>query len=146
MKRAAIENLRRNRTGADSRPAERRRAPRRCARILLVAGAMVWLAGLSVPALAAPAEYPTEALAEYVLGCMAANGQSPEVLRRCSCSIDYIAGKLSYEDYVDAETVLRMRQEKSGKDQFVMFKASPWAQEMVDKLRRVQVEADRKCF
>ncbi len=146
MKRAAIENVRRNRIGAGSRPAERRRAPRRRPVAMLVAGAMVWLGGLSVPALAAPAEYPTETLAEYVLGCMAANGQTPEVLRRCSCSIDYIAANLSYDDYVEAETVLRMRQEKSGKDQFVMFKASPWAQEMVDKLRRVQVEADRKCF
>ncbi len=145
MKRPAIENVRRNRFGAGKRPAGRERAPRRPLAIL-VAAAMTWLGGPLASAVAAPAEYPTEALAEYVLGCMAANGQSPEVLRRCSCSIDYIAGNLSYDEYVEAETVLRMRQEKSGKDQFVMFKASPWAQEMVDKLRRVQVEADRKCF
>lgn len=95
---------------------------------------------------AAPADYPTEALADYVLGCMAANGQTPEMLRRCSCSIDRIAEKIPYDQYVEAETVLRMRQEKSGRDQIVMFRSSKWAQEMVDRLRRAQVEADRKCF
>lgn len=106
------------------------------------------LALMMVPAAApaAPADYPTEALADYVLGCMAANGQTPDMLRRCSCSIDYIAEHLPYDQYVEAETVLRMRQEKSGRDQLVMFRSSTWAQEMVDRLRRVQVEADRKCF
>ncbi len=112
---------------------------------LFLGAALLWHV-LPLPAAAAPADYPTEVLAEYVLGCMAANGQTPEILRRCSCSIDYIAGRLPYDQYVEAETVLRMRQEKSGKDQFVMFRSSTWAQEMVDRLRRVQVEADRKCF
>ena len=32
-------------------------------------------------------DYPTEARADYVFACMASNGQSREVLRRCSCSI-----------------------------------------------------------
>ena len=40
---------------------------------------------------AAPAGYPTEALADYVLACMASNGETPDAMRRCSCSIDYIA-------------------------------------------------------
>lgn len=95
---------------------------------------------------AAPADYPTEALADYVLGCMAANGETPDMLRRCACSIDTIASRLSYDEYVEAETVLRMRQEKTGRDQVVLFRTSKWAQDMVDKLRRAQVEADRKCF
>jgi hypothetical protein len=55
---------------------------------------------------AAPADYPTEALADYVFGCMATNGQSQDALRRCACSIDAIAAKVSYDDYVKAETVL----------------------------------------
>ena len=39
--------------------------------------------------------YPTDELAEYVFACMASNGQTPDAMRRCSCSIDYIAGQLS---------------------------------------------------
>lgn len=102
--------------------------------------------GLAVGAAAAPADYPTEALADYVLGCMAAKGNTPEALQRCSCSIDRLAARLPYEDYVKAETVLRMRRETTGRDQITMFRSSPWAQEMVDKLRRAQLEADLECF
>ena len=94
---------------------------------------------------AAPANYPTEALGDYLLGCMASNGQTPDALRRCSCSIDYIAEKVPYDDYVQAETVLSLRQVPGG-GRAGMFKDSPWAQQMVDKLRQAQVEAETKCF
>jgi hypothetical protein len=94
---------------------------------------------------AAPADYPTEALADYVFGCMATNGETQEALRRCSCSIDAIAARLSYDDYVKAETVLRMQQVPGGGRE-AMFRTSPWAQEMVDKLREAQVEAELRCF
>ena len=95
---------------------------------------------------AAPAGYPTEAVADYVFGCMATNGQTQEALRRCSCSLDYVASKLSYDEYVQAETVLRMQQVPSGEDRMTMFRTSPWAQQMVDRLRQAQVEAETKCF
>lgn len=98
------------------------------------------------PAWAAPSDYPTEALADYVFGCMASNGSAREALRRCSCSIDYIAGAIPFEDYVKAETVLRMRQVPGGQDQITMFRTSPWAQEMVDRLRKAQIEAEFECF
>ena len=95
---------------------------------------------------AAPATYPTDELAEYLFACMASNGQTPDAMRRCSCSIDYIAGQLSHDEYVKAETVLRMQQLTSGDDRITMFRTSPWAKEMVDRLRRAQVEAEVRCF
>ncbi|MGD9508739.1 MAG: hypothetical protein AB7I59_09765 [Geminicoccaceae bacterium] len=113
---------------------------------------MRWLSILAVglffsgPAVAAPASYPTEALAEYVLACMASNGETPEALRRCSCSIDYIADHVTYDEYVQAETVLRMQQVPSGEGRMAMFRTSPWAKEMVDRMRRAQVEAEYRCF
>jgi hypothetical protein len=94
---------------------------------------------------AAPADYPTEALADYVFGCMATNGQSQDALRRCACSIDAIAAKVSYDDYVKAETVLRMQQVPGG-GRAIMFRTAPWAQEMLDRLRQAQVEAELRCF
>ena len=93
---------------------------------------------------AAPADYPTETLADYVFGCMATNGQSQDALRRCSCSIDAIAEKVPYEDYLKAETVLSLQQVPGG-ERTVMFR-TPWAQAMVDKLRQAQVEAELRCF
>ena len=110
-----------------------------------------WLAGgllalAAGPLSAAPANYPTEVLAEYVFACMATNGTNPEALRRCSCSIDHIAGQLTHDEYVQAETVLRMQQVPAGTDQITMFRTAPWAKAMVDKLRRAQVEAELRCF
>jgi hypothetical protein len=99
----------------------------------------------AVEVLAAPTGYPTEALADYVFGCMATNGQTPDALRRCSCSIDHIAEKVTYDEYVQAETVLRLRQVPGG-DRVGMFRESPWAQDMIDRVRAAQVEAETKCF
>jgi hypothetical protein len=55
-------------------------------------------------------DYPTEARADYIFGCMAANGQSRESLSRCSCSLDALAALLPYDKYVQASTVLSIRQ------------------------------------
>ena len=55
-------------------------------------------------------DYPTEARADYVFACMAANGQTREALHKCSCSQDVLSSILPYDRYVEAETVLSMRQ------------------------------------
>ncbi|WP_413205981.1 hypothetical protein [Rhodospirillum sp. A1_3_36] len=89
-------------------------------------------------------DYPTEARADYVFACMAANGQNRESLRKCSCSIDAIAEILPYEDYVTAETVLSMQQ-GSG-ERMSMFKTMAVATEAVRTLRRAQAEAEMLCF
>jgi hypothetical protein len=115
-------------------------------RSLMAALAAVALAAVAPAAPhAAPADYPTEVLADYVFGCMATNGQSQEALRKCSCSIDAIAEKLPYDDYVKAETVLRLQQVEGG-GRTIMFRTAPWAQAMIDKLRQAQVEAEFRCF
>ena len=54
-------------------------------------------------------DYPTAARADYVFGCMAANGQTRDNLQRCACSIDVIAFILACDEYVAAGTVLSMR-------------------------------------
>lgn len=109
---------------------------------------------LTVTLLAAPAggqsvserlnDYPTEARTDYVFGCMAANGQNRDVLRKCACSIDTIASILPYEKYVEAETVLALQQ-GSG-EQLAMYKTAVVSQTMVAELRRAQAEAEMLCF
>ncbi len=42
-------------------------------------------------------DYPTNARADYVYGCMKVNGETREALDRCSCSIDVSASILPYE-------------------------------------------------
>jgi len=102
-------------------------------------------------ALAAPAsaqeminDYPTEARADYVFACMATNGQTREALGRCSCSIDAIAAILPYDDYVAAETVLRMRLAPG--ERSAMFRGVATTTAIVADLRRAQAEAEMLCF
>ncbi|MEM7497031.1 MAG: hypothetical protein AAF371_03440 [Pseudomonadota bacterium] len=89
-------------------------------------------------------DFPTVARADYVLGCMAANGQSRKVLEQCSCSIDHIATILTYEHYVEAETMLRTLQ--VGGERVAAMRGSARHNAIVDELRRAQAEADLVCF
>jgi len=110
--------------------------------------AFVGLVWLAAPAVAQDPgvhnDYPTTARADYVLGCMASNGQTREALEKCSCSIDTIASILPYDTYVTAETVLRMRQ--VGGERTGIFRDTQPAQDAVATLRRAQAEADILCF
>lgn len=89
-------------------------------------------------------DYPTETRADYVFGCMAVNGQTPDALRRCSCAIDTIATILDYDAYVSAETVLTMRQ-TSG-ERATLFRDTAPANGYVADLRRAEAEAEIICF
>ena len=89
-------------------------------------------------------DYPTAARADYVFGCMAVNGQGRDILDKCSCSIDVIASILPYKDYVEAETVLAMRQ-TSG-ERMSMFRSPTVTEQYVAGLRRAQAEAEIRCF
>jgi hypothetical protein len=89
-------------------------------------------------------DYPTETRAEYVFGCMAVNGQSPDALRRCSCAIDVIATILPVEAYVSAETVLAMRQ--TAGERSTLFRDTAPANSFVADLRRAEAEAEIICF
>ena len=89
-------------------------------------------------------DYPTEARADYVFGCMASNGPSRKVLRQCACSIDEIASILPYEKYVEAETVLSMR--LTGGERMAVFNSAVAANNLVVDLRRAQAEAEVVCF
>jgi hypothetical protein len=112
-------------------------------RCLMSAAAVVALL-VAVPAQAH--NYPTAALADYVFGCMAANGQTPQALEKCSCSIDVIASIVPYQEYEAGETVLRMRQVKGGGEKMALFQDTTIAKDAVDRLRRAQIEAELRCF
>jgi hypothetical protein len=89
-------------------------------------------------------DYPTAARADYVFGCMAANGQTQQALERCSCSIDVMARLLPYDRYVQAETILRLAQAPGQRSELV--RNSGMLRDMVADLRRAQVEAEVQCF
>lgn len=93
---------------------------------------------------AAGNDYPTEARVDYVLGCMAANGQDRLVMQKCSCSIDVIAELMPYEDYEEAETILSMRERRG--ELGVLFRTERGMEDQMQEFRRAQAEADLQCF
>lgn len=89
-------------------------------------------------------DYPTEARADYVFGCMAVNGQTREALTRCSCSVDVVASILPYEQYIEAETVLSIQRLRS--ERTAPLRNAEGAKNAVVDLRRAQAEAEIRCF
>jgi len=97
----------------------------------------------NAPAMGPANDYPTSARADYVFACMAVNGDTHEALDRCSCAIDVVASILPYQDYVSAETVLGMQQEKSF---LAMEFRTEMAQKIVRRLREAEAEGEVRCF
>ena len=89
-------------------------------------------------------DYPTSARAEYVFGCLKANGETRQAIEQCSCSIDIIASIMPYERYVTAETVLSMSQVRGNLGG--QFRTSEQAASALNDLRRAQAEAEVRCF
>ena len=89
-------------------------------------------------------DYPTAARAEYVYGCMKANGETRQAIEQCSCSIDVVASIIPYERYVTAETALSMSQVRGNLGN--EFRTSEQATSAVNDLRRAQAEAEVRCF
>lgn len=125
-----------------------RKAIEAAALVVALATPALALANLVTPALAAPAteenDYPTSARVDYVIACMGANGETRDAMTRCSCSIDKLASLLSYDRYVQAETILSMRQ---GLGQgAATFRNVKMYDDIIADLRRAQAEAEVVCF
>lgn len=109
-------------------------------RSLLGAVAVLVVAGSA----RAAGDYPTVAVADYVLACVEANGKTREALERCSCSIDVIASIMPYEHYLTAETFKQMSLVPGERSS--LFRETAPAKKATTELRRAQAEAEIRCF
>ena len=91
-------------------------------------------------------DYPTSARADYVIGCMAANGNTRESLFKCSCALDVIAGLMPYSRYEEAETALSLQQGGGVGGRVGLFRDPPVIKQLLEELRRAQSEANLQCF
>ena len=87
---------------------------------------------------------PTNEKVEYVFACMQGNEDSQAYIVKCSCSIDYIDEQMTYEDYVQAETIMSLRQIYGEKS--LLFKNSPNAIEIYSNMQNILAEAEMECF
>ena len=88
--------------------------------------------------------YPTPVIADYVLACMASNGNSFTSLHQCSCSIDLIMSKISHEDFEKVNTIMQVQLDKGQRG--IFYRDSHWAKNAVERFERVQAESTLKCF
>ena len=87
---------------------------------------------------------PTSEKVEYVFACIQGNETSQAYISKCSCSIDYIDERMTYEEYVEAETIMSLRQIYGEKS--LIFKNSPNAMEIYTNMQNVLAEAEMECF
>jgi hypothetical protein len=97
------------------------------------------------PVHAADNDYPTSARADYVIGCMAANGNTHEALLKCSCAIDTIASLMPYSHYEQAETALSLQAGGGVGGRVGLFRDPPQIKAVIEELRRAQAEANLQC-
>jgi hypothetical protein len=90
-------------------------------------------------------DYPTAARADYVIGCMAANGNTREALLKCSCAIDMIAGLMPYAHYEQAETALSLQAGGGVGGRVGLFRDPPQIKSVIEELRKAQAEANLQC-
>src|ERR1700760_1488829 len=89
-------------------------------------------------------DYPTSARAEYVYGCMKANGETRQAIEQCSCSVDVIASIIPYDPFLTAEPVLGRARVQGNLG--AQFRSSEQATNALNDLRRAQAEAEVRCF
>ncbi len=88
-------------------------------------------------------DYPTVARVEYVQECIAKNGGNLSDLYKCSCAIDRVADRLTYDDFVEASTFARyatLPGEGGGE-----FRDPERAKERAKLYRSIEAEAYRAC-
>ena len=90
------------------------------------------------------ANIPTNEKVEYVFACMQGNENSQAYIVKCSCSIDYIDEQMTYDEYVNAETIMSLRQIYGEKS--LMFKNTPNAMEILSNMQNILAEAEMECF
>ena len=87
---------------------------------------------------------PTNEKVEYVFACMQGNEDSQAYIVKCSCSIDYIDEQMSYEEYVEAETIMSLRQIYGEKS--LLFKNTTNAIKIYSNMQNILAEAEMECF
>ncbi len=100
---------------------------------------------LLAPLPCAANDYPTAETVDYVLGCMAANGNNRQAMLKCSCSIDEIAKHVPFSTYEMAETALSLQRGGGVGGRVGLFRDPPQVKQAIEQLRQAQAEASLAC-
>jgi ACT domain-containing protein len=76
---------------------------------------------------------------------MASNGQTHEMMQKCSCSIDPIAQTIPYQEYAQISTLVSLKQMTSA-GRNAVYKSSTWSQKAIAKFKEPQADSTLSCF
>jgi hypothetical protein len=114
-------------------------------RSVVLTVALAVAAPLGTTASHAANSYPTPEIVDYVLGCMATDGNTRIAMLKCSCSIDQVAQRLPFSEYEKAETALNMQAGGALGGRVGLFRDPPEIKAAIAELRKAQAEASRQC-
>ena len=90
-------------------------------------------------------DFPTRARVDFVLTCMSESKSSQqESMYKCSCAIDAIADKVSYDTWVDLSTVAdgtTIAGERGG-----VMRDLKDGRKLIASFRELQASAKKTCF
>ena len=89
-------------------------------------------------------DFPTLARSEFVFACMSSNASNRDFMAKCSCAVDEIAKRMSYEEYAQAEAIARLWEGASPREE--AFKSVGLSKERMDKLFKAQAASELECF
>lgn len=112
-------------------------------RLTLLGATFLWSATISIQADPPVHDYPTYARVEYVNECVATHGKKLSTSYQCSCAIDRIASRLSYDDFVEASTFAKYSSLPG--EGGAIFRDSERAQVLAKLYRGLETDAFRAC-
>lgn len=89
-------------------------------------------------------DFPTLARSEFVFACMSSNANNRDFMAKCSCAVDEISKRISFEEYAQAEAIARLWEGASPREE--AFKSVGLSKERMDKLFRAQAASELECF
>ena len=112
---------------------------------LPIKSSLVFLVALLAAAPLRANDFPTVARVEFVVACMRDSKAAPhEMLYKCSCAVDAIAQRLSYDEWVELSTLanaMPMAGERGG-----VLRDLKDGRKRVAQFRGLQEDAKKGCF
>lgn len=88
-------------------------------------------------------DFPTHARVEYVQECIAKNGGKLSSLYQCSCVIDEIAKRYTYDEFVEASTFSRYA--TLGGERGAEFRDPEHGRKMAKEFTQLESDASKRC-
>ena len=90
-------------------------------------------------------DFPTVDRVLYVQECMRAHpGPQFEMINKCSCALDALAGDIKYDDYVTISTVSKAM--SIGGERGGAIRDAPSLEPQAKRYRELQTKAEKGCF